>query len=211
MTQKNRGFGMVALTIVVAIVLVFVVAFVVGLSSKVEDTQRIVKESMGSAGQFPGAPNFPDGASLGKEDIIHNSKKISLNAGDNDMGWKNQTGRTIYIDLVSVRTTGIASSTMTVDVATSSTETIADYSDPFSEIIDSYSLATSSPTDTVIASNVNGGTNGIGVVAVADGEWVSLLLSATAGALCDGSACETATSTSRGFNLDMFIEYFYIR
>lgn len=208
MSNKNRGLGV--MTFVVA--LIVVVACFVGLNSKIEDTQKAVLENLGgSGGQFYGAPEMVDGVSLGKEDIIKNTKKLSLLAGDNNLGWKNNTGRTVYVSATVVSNTGVASSTMTIDVATSTSQNITDYSDPFSEVIDSFSLATSSPAGTIANSFVDGGTNGTGYVQVADQEWVSLLLSATAGTGCDGSACETATSTNRGFNLDVYLDYFYKR
>lgn len=137
----------------------------------------------------------------------------SIGAGDNNDCWQNTTGRTVYADLATFTTDGTASTTFTIDIATSTTCAISDYTSPFSELIDSYQLSTSTVAKT-INSIKNGGTNGTNVVAVPDDTYVSVLISAGEPAqvgapTCDGSVCETATSTNRGFNAKWRLHYFY--
>ena len=145
--------------------------------------------------------SYSNGVELGG--IVENYGSFTVGAQDDSDGWKNITGKTIYVDMLSVTTDGTASTTFAIDVATSSTRDITSDSDPFSEFVDSYVLATSTSALT-INSIENGGTNGTSIVPVDDGEWISLLLTAPY------SNGEEATSTYRGFtNLDVRFRYWY--
>ena len=184
-----------------------IVAAVVGLlvtlvvSPEAPVVNNIVPSDDPQFGQILTVPDhYPNGVGLGG--MIENYGSFEVGTGDDSHGWRNVTGKTIYVDLVTVTTNGTASTTFSIDVATSTTQNITSGSNPFSEFIDSYSLATSTPAIT-INSIENGGTNGISVVPVEDGEWISLLLDDT-----DGG--EAPTSLNRGFTkLTTQFRYFY--
>jgi hypothetical protein len=209
--SKDNSFmnkGLVGLAVIVLGFIGFVA--VVDDPNSVSELVDDVKDRAGSA-IYTNVDQYANGVGIGDEVVVW--EKVSLEAGDNNLGWENKTGKTVYVDLATVTTSGTASTTFTIDVATSSTENISDFTSPFSEIIDSYQLSTSSVAQT-INSEEDQGTNGMSVVPVADGEFVSLLLSAgepaqTGEPSCDGSVCETATSTNRGFNLDLRFRYHY--
>lgn len=142
---------------------------------------------------------FSRGAQLGDQVVFWEKRTIS--AGDNNDGWENDTGKTVYVDLVEFTVNGTASSTYIFEVATSSTQNISDGASPYSEFIDSYNAATGTTNNIVPNSISNGGTNGKGVVPVGAGEFVSLRFLPEAGlGGCDGSACEEATSSNNGIS-----------
>jgi hypothetical protein len=147
--------------------------------------------------------------------VVLRKEVLNIGAGVNYAGFLNATGQTIYVtgakvnlvaNAASVQT---ASSSFMLDIATSTLEHIADYSNPFASIIDSYTIATSTiGSQQVINSIKNAGTNGVNVVPVANGAYVSVLLSERYNNPgCTGSVCETATSTKRGFDVQVVIDY----
>lgn len=149
--------------------------------------------------------------------VIKKEEVLKLTSGVNYAGMLNNTGQTLYVTgakvvlLPDANGTKSASSTMIIDIATSTTEHIADYSNPFASIIDSASLATSTATST-INSIKNAGTNGTEFVPVANGQYVSLVMNnyveQIAGAgKANSASVEHATSTNRGFDLWAIIDY----
>lgn len=147
--------------------------------------------------------------------VVKREEILNLGAGVNYAGFLNATGQTIYVTgakvnlIANAASVQTASSSYTLDIATSTIEHIADFSNPWSSIIDSYTIATSTVgSQQTINSIKNAGTNGVNVVPVADGKYVSVLLSERYNNPgCTGSVCETATSTRRGFDIQAVIDY----
>lgn len=151
---------------------------------------------------------FPAGVKFGDKATV-NWTGGQIGARSNQASFRNTTGRTIYVDLAEMVTTGTASSTYQFFVATSTTATRSDnFTDPFSTLIDAFTLATST-TVRAVNSIKDAGTNGRSVIPVTDGQYVLLTFQQTYNNTCNGSLCETATSTNRGFNVNWFLRYHY--
>ena len=146
--------------------------------------------------------------------VVKREEILNLGAGVNYAGFLNATGQTIYVTEAKVNMVAnaassvTASSTYLLDIATSTIEHIADFSNPFSSIIDSYQISTSTVgTNFTLNSIKDAGTNGRNVVPVADGQYVGVLLTAKGGNTTGGASWESATSTNRGFDLKAVIDY----
>lgn len=158
-------------------------------------------------GQRAGLQEFTDGAKLGSQTTRWYSGTIP--ASDNQEFWYNNTGKTVYVDLAEMITTGTASSTYDFFVGTTTSASLSsDFTDPFSTLIHDFNLATST-TIRAINSIKDAGTNGRSVIPVAAGEYVFFTFQQTFDNACTGSVCETATSTNRGFNVNWNLRIHY--
>lgn len=161
------------------------------------DQSNVPSQAQSLEGDVMNTPTEnPNGESLGG--IFENMAGGTIGAGRNQASFRNTYGKPIYVYLADVSTTGTASSSFTLYVATSSTATIADnFTAPFSSIINGFLLATSSVATTT--SNYDTPKNSR-VVKVNSGQYVVFQLQSTFDCVSNG-LCETATSTNRGFNL----------
>lgn len=145
----------------------------------------------------------------------------SIVKGTNYDVFKNSTGRTVILDYADlVQTGGYASSTMRISIF--ATTTVPTSINPYvapkvstssmsNFLIDNARIATSSAPNYLWNSDVGGGTNATGTIAVPDGSSVVIFLQqGDYEPGCTGSVCEPATSTNRGFNLNWFVEGHYV-
>jgi len=169
----------------------------------------VVADEFGGTRIQAGSPNFSDGITINGISTRWKSGTISL--GSYYATFINDTGRTIFVDYGEVYINGTASSTYTLDIATSSSATISATANPYAEIIDSYTIATST-ANKLVNSEENQGTNGVSAIPVDAGEYVGILLTNTYAAnnTCTGATCENATSTARGFVADYKIKYHFV-
>jgi len=165
--------------------------------------------AMGGSRQISANPNFPDGLSI--NDVTENYVQGTIELQEYQKSFCNKTDRTVFFDYAEAYINGTASSTLTLDIATSSTATLAYNASPFSELIDSYSITTST-TYKLVNSIKNAGTNGINSIAVTAEECLVFFLQNpySSGASCTGSLCENATSTARGYTVNYKARYHYI-
>ena len=146
------------------------------------------------------------------------SKSGTILAGQNQDGWTNDTGRTVYFDYGDAINTGTASSSFRISVVATSSASIspsmaltAPIANPAGGLlIDNVLLATSSPANFVINSDINAGTQASGTVPVLSGQRIIFFLRQNSAHFCTGSICETATSTNRGFNVNWYLQGHYI-
>lgn len=132
----------------------------------------------------------------------HIESSGTIPAGANQGFWTNKTGRTVYVDYADLAFQGVASSSVRVSVATSTTSSIANnFAAPFGSLIDNQLLATSTPlAAAIINSDIGAGTNGKGTIVVLPGVSVVFFFRQDDIRACNGATCETATSTNRGFS-----------
>lgn len=158
---------------------------------------------------LPPNPIAPAGLNLGQNiGVKINAKGGTIGRGVNQGFWRNETGGNVVVDYAEMQTTGIASSSMIFSAGTSTAATITDnFSAPFSTLIDQYLVATSAPAK-VINSELSTTTNSQGSIIVGPGVYVNFLVRSR-GVNCPttGGACESATSTSRGFNVNWALFY----
>ncbi len=160
----------------------------------------------------PIAVNFVNG--LSNSQVFDQAVQFSMASGTNQVSWKNQTGRLIYVDDYRAWTTAVASTSMIYSVGTSTTATVTDATPAsnaplFGGLIDRFTLATSTPI-IVINSGQDKGTLGRSVIAVQPGQYlVSIFESTWPSFVCNGNSCEAATSTNRGFNIGGYFHYHY--
>lgn len=189
MTKKQ-----IWLTVAVALVVILGVAYFATKSEKSEGLLGAVR---------PIADEFTQGLKLGYgQNTLINSFRLTIGAGSNEAAWKNTTGETVYVYLADAVTTGTASSSYYLYIATSSSATVSnDFSAPFSSIIDTFAIATSSVATTTSSIDKHKVSNN-GVIPVAHNEYVLMTLQANTTACANAGAalglCETATSTNRG-------------
>ena len=173
-----------------------------------------------SAGSVNGGPQFNAGASFpvgltlgqGPNQQNQNSGNITIGAGANQGAWLNNTGHGVSLDTGAVYMTGTASSTFNVYVGTSTKATATDQFNlttaPFwSQFIDAAAISTSTPAG-IWADNINNHKSGkVGTLYVPSGTYVLMV----ANTFCKASgACETATSTNRGWSsLNLSFTYYW--
>lgn len=191
--SKGSVLGVVAVAIAVIAIGVSVYG---GGQTQAPDGQNV-------GGERAGLQEFIDGIKPGDQTVIW--KKGTIGAGQNQGSWRNNLGKTVFVDLSEVYTTGTASSSIKIYVATSSSATLSsDFAAPFASGIDGKAVATSTVlTNFVYNSSKDAGTNGRHVFPVVSGEYVvTAILQDTTACLSGGAglACESATSTSRGFS-----------
>lgn len=168
-------------------------------------------------GQRGGLQQFQDGITL--DNVTTSYKTGTIGSGVAQGSWCN-TGisKDVYVDLIELRTkTDVASSSMTINVATSSVATLTDpFTDPNGTLVDARVIATSTPTNTVISNIGNGLALRQTIQVPVD---VCVNISFVSPRMCVGGSdtsiignagkCDAATSTTRGFDLDWFIRYHY--
>ena len=149
---------------------------------------------------------FPNGISSGEGSLIWNREVLS--AGSNQSYVLNDSGKTMCSILSTVSFGGTASSSITVDVATSTSSSFdKDYefftSDPNGSLIDSRVISTSTPE--FMISSLTDGNLTQKVVCAANGEYFLYMHRSTfdleSMAPCDvddDNNCDTATSTELG-------------
>lgn len=197
----------------VSALIAFIVAVVVAVVAVSSFTDGTATPSEPAAGASQSAPGeFPEGALLGNAF----SKYVTgtIGAGENQTAYRNTSGRTQYVDLATVRTTGTASTTQRITVGKSTSSTIANFTAAtFAESsLINYVLATSSAATTTASVQGSAAVDRAGVIALADGEYLIFALTQTfLQGNCSGSVCETATSTNRGFNLEVMARVLQIK
>ena len=190
----------------IALVIVLGILYVVGLN-----IQSNPPSVGGTVENFP--TNFTNG--LANNGVFYGEVKGTIGAGSNQASWFNNTGKTVFVDRASLFVNGTASSTLQVNVGTSTTASIAyaaykTTTNPFSALIDSYTLATST-NYRVVNSIKDAGTNGQNIIRVQPNYYVFFLLKNPYQAGTSGGAYESATSTARGFNLDYNMRYYFLQ
>lgn len=148
--------------------------------------------------------NFTQGVNLGNRPVNFNVDGNKIPAKSSNAFWRNTTGMTQYVT-AEISTDGQAQSTYNIyAVATSSApRTLYDFIAPLATsttLINNFALATSSiATTTSSYQKAFAGP----VVQVPDGWYVNFYLRSGSACIVDlASGCFTATSTSRGFNLN---------
>ena len=206
----------VIITSVIAIVLLVVgLAIGIAVTSQAPAAPSTLSGDIGVNQQ-----QFTAGDCLGQFNSgeCENTKAGIIKLGQDQAFWKNDTGRTVYVDLADIAflatstgATPTASSTMVFSVATSTGTTLNEYSKPYGSLIDAVSISTSSVPLGGTINNMVGGTNGKGEIAVTAGQSVVFLIRSAYGAGCVSASnnCETATSTNRGFNAAWSLHYHY--
>lgn len=186
-----------------------VMSLVLGLLMMVNSSASQSPQGTPEVGTINGAvvQNFPyaftAGYYLGSQTGRSLAAVISFGAGSNQVAWKNTTGGTVYVKLGNIYANGAASSTVKFYVGTSTTATVTNSFNPatapfWSQFIDGESVSTSTPAG-VWADNIQGHKSTYpGQIAVADGQYLLLVSSSFCTAV---GACETATSTNRGYTL----------
>lgn len=144
---------------------------------------------------------FVNGINIGQG--YENSIDLTMATGTNQAYWKNNTNNTVYVWRFIGTQTGTASSTLVVNVGTSTTATVTDSATPLTtpQLIDTYTIATST-TGRTFNSWKNAGTNGQYVIPVLPNNYLIATLENPYRQDCSTTTnCESATSTNRGYNL----------
>lgn len=157
----------------------------------------------------PNAQWFKDCIAYGNLPRIHCSDQVVMAAGQNQVAWQNNTGYTIDVQDVEVQTTGTASSTVKFNIGTSTKATATDQfnlttAPMWSQLVDAFSLATGTPSGLWADNITNHKTGFPGSTLVANGQYI--LFTASSFCTADG-ACNTATSTARGWTATVQFEY----
>lgn len=141
---------------------------------------------------------FEEGAQLGTTGSRYYSGVIK--AGNDQVSYRNTSGKDQYVDLAILRTTGTASTTQTLTAGTSTSATFNGFSVPsnIKSLVNAI-VATSSVATTT--DSVNGYGAAEGTVRLADGDYLNIGVYQTFGNQCTGAVCETATSTNRGYDV----------
>lgn len=214
--MNTKGTSKIGL-IVAVVIISLVVGFIIGaLSARVGE--QATDDNTGGL-YHPNREVFEEGIVLGL-DIAEQYVYGKMDAGENEFAWQNRTGRTVYFDLAEMslvaNSAGIlsASSSMRTYAATSTTATIADdYSRPSALhfLIDGGLIATGTPQHTISATSTD---SGVGSLWVNNNEFLVFTIQNASGAggvspnpACDGSTCENATSTNRGFDVEVQARY----
>ncbi len=224
MTKSNIFFsGFIAL----------VVALAVGLGFAAHQSPTSVDNpSFGAqSGPVQNTPwNFTNGIGTGGK-YVSFSQSLKIQPTTNFVTWKNTTGRTVYVSRTDATLVpGTGTSTVTASstyalyayastspiAAATATSTRYDFTAPTETgnlfqnftrfLINNFTIATSTTaTTTSSLDNASGK-----IVAVPDQSYVSYLLKSP-GPVCTntGTSCTTATSTGRGFDIDIKLDGYY--
>lgn len=199
-------------SLVVALVVSLGVVFFVAPTSDTPVTPPPSEEDAGSTRNI--VDNFVNGAQLGSD--IELWKSATLTSGDNQDSVQNTTGRVQFYTAAEVAMiadsagTETASSSYLFYVSTSSVATITDdFAAPSNTffLIEGGLFATSSSKSVLSATTTSAGD---GVLRVEDREFLVVLMIEEFGCIANG-ACETATSSTRGFDVDWRLKYHYQR
>jgi len=170
-------------------------------------------QSTGSGGNVTQQVDiYTNGVGTGNAHAVF-SRSGTIALGANQGAWCNSgvrsVGKTAYVNFAGITTSGTASSTMKVFIATSTTATIAsDYVAPFGSLINNFQLATSSLATTT--SSIDYKRAGFGTIPVPVGQCaVVQIQAASVSCPTTGGSCESATSTNRGFSLDWILQGYY--
>lgn len=223
---------------------VAVATLLIGLAGGFSGHTTVVKENGKPVGSVS---NFDQ---VGSGDALQFTKLVQLGSGVQLNSWRNTTGAGVFINPYGTNILmngGVASSTMTLSIATSSdgitigglapgkgggyyaSSTVAAGILPYATILDQFLIATN--TDFAIGTSsmaalslIRAANDGVDVeteggwVPVQPLEYVSVLListydqpqvkscDSTNETLTDQNLCESATSTTRGFNVDVFLD-----
>ena len=156
--------------------------------------------------------------------IVRGTEYLKLGSTTHQEFWVNDTNKDIFIYDVNVYavpdTLGnkTASSSYILEIGTTTASTVADFTDVYAGLIDDYTIATSS---NVLAKLINlrsdGGTDGVGGAKLSSTTSEVLFVNLqeqfekTLGqGYCNGVTCEAASSTNRGFDLEVIIDYFFL-
>lgn len=212
---KNNVFVSALVALVVGLAVCFLFR---GTNTVVKEVPAPVSNVGSISGPVQNVPwNFTQGAGFGGK-YVSFSQTISIPAGARSGFWTNKTGRTVYvprIDASLVGTTSAATVTASSTFAlyaygsTTAPGSTYDYTAPKSSdkmLINNFSFATSSTATTT--SSLDKALAGK-VVQIPDGQSVFLLLVAPTANCTFGGACEPATSTQRGFNVDAKLDGYY--
>lgn len=194
-----------------------VVALVIGLAlsfhhSPAPQTTSTEEVGGGGGGATSQVTMNTQGVGIGRDYAIF-ARNGTIGLGANQGSWCNSgvlsVGKTAYVDFASITTSATASSTMKVYVATSTSGTIAnDFGAPFGTLINNFAIATSSLATTTSSHDYRRA--GFGVIAVPVGTCVvTQIQAASASCPTTGGACESATSTNRGFTVDWLLKGYY--
>ena len=149
--------------------------------------------------------------------ISFSAASTTMVAGTSTAFILNDSGQTLYVTDAQVVTTGTASSTFRIDIATTSAQTFTANNNltapSFAGILKNFTFATSSlATTTRLTLNALGGgprnDNGSALIPWANNTYVGIILTAVDKAGCPAAAsgaCEAATSTARGFDVKLKI------
>lgn len=202
--MKNSSKIFVAVAVTLAVVLSLIAVIVaVGAPSTAQ-----APSTLGDS--LPPNPIATQGITFGQNHGV-NDNWISgtISRGQNQGFWKNPGPTSVIVDYSELQSTGTASSSYYFYMGTSTASSVTNnFSIPYSALIDSYSVATSSGPR-VVNSDANAGTNGQGSVVVPVGGYVIFGVQQRYNTACTGSVCETATSTNRGFNLNWALQFHY--
>lgn len=157
---------------------------------------------------FYGTSTHSGGATIGERTFYTEAGTLALgDAQDCIVFNKAAVG---YFDYAEAYINGTASTTLELNVATSSSATLGQDANPYAELIDSYLVSTSTKNK-LINSEENQGTNGVSAIAVARGTYVCIGLTDpyNVDGSCTGSLCENATSTARGYTVPYTLKFHY--
>lgn len=154
-----------------------------------------------SGGEHNALENFSAGVGIGGE--AHYSKRLIIPAGENQVAWRNTTGRDFYLDTPNVGigyTSGTASSSLLAYVSIETTATVDDFAAPDGTLVlQGSAIATSTAAD--VWRHATTSTDGTGYIVPAGSYLVFNVQSLNTvlySIACTGATCETATSTNRG-------------
>lgn len=157
---------------------------------------------------------FTSGYGFGSLSSLYLSSKLTLGAGQNQAAWQNLTGSTVTVDMSHFDLTGSASSTFAVWVGTSTSATATNSfsltTAPFwAQLIGANNTVATGTSGTypTILDNYMGHKSGYPAeINVLNGQY--LLVVASSFCAADG-ACNTATSTNRGWTASIPFTYHY--
>lgn len=188
---------LVSVGLAVAVSVIAAVGFVSSIYQKAPGDSQVGYQQ-GNPGEFP------EGALIGQLGV--RGFAFSIPAGQNQTSYRNTSGRRQYVDLLVMRTTGTASSTVTLTAGTSTSSTFNSF------LVQSshkslLNVALSTSTTATSTNSVQGlgaptGAPGAGVAKLEDGEYLNIGFYETYGYPCNGATCESATSSARGYNVD---------
>lgn len=215
MSEKlNKGFS-TGLALVAGAVLVLVVVVVWATSGSNEPAPVTKAEPAPKAGSLTGTVEesvglYRHGINTGSE-YISFDKSGTIGAGSNQASWRNTTGRTVYVDLLTaIKTaTGSTTSGWIFYAGTSSAATYStDFTAPvWAPLIDGAESASGTPP--TVYSSIEYSTAGLSIIPVLDGEYLNIAFFTRYFSNCTGATCEKATSTNRGFNVDWYFRGHY--
>lgn len=204
----------IVVSVVVAVVLAVIIAVPIArhfsTSPASTPTENVGGASFGGGGNVTGnIDSYTNGVMFGGN-LVNRWVTGTLGAGQNQGNWRNTTGRVVYADLGEFSTVGTSSTALTATAsssfefffATSTTATLAsDYTNPFGNLLNGSVIATSSPATTT--SSLDFARLGYKVIPIQSNEYLIFTMQQLSASGCSiGGACEPATSTNRGFNVD---------